>query len=251
MVTHVYFDLDNTLYNFEEASAKAVKATARKAYEMFGLNEKEFIDLYGEYMHKQEREAPFPNAGMHSRVLRFKMMLEYYHLPVLPYAADLSKYYWESLIKDIKPEKGLVNLLKQLKAGDYFIGLGTNMQAYPQYKKLVKLGIEGYFDGLITSEEAAYEKPQREFFQFILDQDKVEADECLFLGDNIIHDVFPALEIGMRAGLYTPNLPEDRLKKYVKLAEEKGYKIKEYHGSIQDIGREPGVIHQIKNWENL
>ena len=44
------------------------------------------------------------------------------------------------------------------------IGLGTDMTAYMQYEKLIRLGLMEYMDFIVSSEEAGTDKPGNAFF---------------------------------------------------------------------------------------
>ncbi|WP_026506609.1 HAD family hydrolase [Butyrivibrio sp. MC2013] len=240
MIKNIYFDLDNTLYDFDTASDLAVNTVAGYASEKYGASKEYWVDKYNEYMYRQEKEAPYPNSGMHSRTIRYKLILEELGQKVIPGAGELGHLYWKTLIDSISPGHGIDTLLKSLHENGYHIGLATNMTSYVQFEKIRVLGLSDYFDSLVTSEEAVFEKPQRQFFEYILGFDAADASTSLMIGDNLRLDVLASMECGMRALFYTGNLSSDKLNAAAKLAENKGYRLTEFRGSMFDLDQITG-----------
>ena len=83
------------------------------------------------------------------------------------------------------------------------IGIGTDMTAYIQYKKLEAIGAEVYIDFMVTSEEAGVEKPHYHLFELCVEKAGVRAEECAFIGDNVKKDIEGAWESGLRGIWYT------------------------------------------------
>lgn len=78
------------------------------------------------------------------------------------------------------------------------------MTAYVQYQKLKKLGVMPYVDFIVTSEEAGAEKPAQCFFELCLKKAGCKPEECVFIGDNLEHDVLGAARCGMAGVWYRP-----------------------------------------------
>ena len=74
-------------------------------------------------------------------------------------------------------------------------------------KKLAKLGLADLCDFLVSSEEAAAEKPDRAIFELCRKKAGCRAEECLFIGDNPTCDIQGALDAGMQ-GLWLVHKPE-------------------------------------------
>ena len=83
------------------------------------------------------------------------------------------------------------------------IGIGTDMTAYIQYKKLEAIGAEVYIDFMVTSEEAGVEKPHYHLFELCVEKAGVRVEECAFIGDNVKKDIEGAWESGLRGIWYT------------------------------------------------
>lgn len=87
--------------------------------------------------------------------------------------------------------------MEELKNRHIRIGIGTDMTASIQYKKLLKLGLAPYIDFIVTSQEAGVEKPHPHFFDICLEKAGCLPEECAFVGDNQKKDVKGALDHGM------------------------------------------------------
>ena len=111
------------------------------------------------------------------------------------------KFYAEKLgITEYEVEE----LMKELKQRGIYIGIGSNMTSDVQYRKILKLGLGKYIDGIVTSEEAGEEKPHRKLFDLCVEKAGVMVEESIFIGDSIAHDVTGAQNIGMPVILYRP-----------------------------------------------
>ena len=84
------------------------------------------------------------------------------------------------------------------------IGLGTDMTAYMQYEKLIRLGLMEYMDFIVSSEEAGTDKPGNAFFMLCARKAGCLPGECLFIGDNIVRDYGGAAAAGMQARWFIP-----------------------------------------------
>ena len=197
------FDLDDTLYDFTAASKRALDGACREAERLLGIPADDVRADYARILHEQQTETP-DDAGCHSRLIRFARMLEERGLP-LSYADVITDAYWKSFLDGIVPFPGAADALDGLRAAGVRIGLGTNMTADWQYRKLARLGLIDRFDFIVSSEEAGAEKPTPRFFALCVRKARCPAAECLFVGDNLHLDIFGALAAGMQAVWFQPD----------------------------------------------
>lgn len=211
MVKAVIFDIDDTLYNYMENDRRVKKELQEWCAEKLGISAEE----YQEYLKKGEKyandRAGWGYAVNHNRLVRYQTMLELLGKPVIPYAYEMYELYWDSLISQIVPNSGVVELLQDLKVRGTYIGLGSNMTADIQYRKIMKLRLGEYIDGIVTSEEAGIEKPDARLFRLCAEKAGVDVSECVFIGDSVNHDVRGAQAAGMPVMLYDSegNVTED------------------------------------------
>ncbi|MCD8147739.1 MAG: HAD family hydrolase [Clostridiales bacterium] len=193
----VIFDIDDTLYNYKTANAQVMGVLCRYARRELGVDEAAFRADYDRVMRFQFREYG-QTAGCHSRAIRLQLLLEERGLP-LRHAAVMNDLYWNALLDAIVPSPGVTELISAAKGRGLRIGVGSDMTADWQLKKLEKLGLLDAMDFVVTSEEAGVEKPDPGLFLLCAKKAGCLPEECLFIGDNLRKDVLGAQSAGMEA----------------------------------------------------
>lgn len=193
----VIFDLDNTLYDYDAAHEHAFGALCAFAGNTLDLSEADFRTVYREIMDEQISRAGGEYAAIHNRMIRFQMILERLGKPIL-YAPEMADMYWGAFLDACQPVPGVRETLESLRSA-YTIGIGTNMTADYQFRKLQILGLLDLIDFLVSSEEVGAEKPARKLFAVCAEKAGCDAGACLFVGDSLTHDVRGALNAGMEA----------------------------------------------------
>lgn len=115
-------------------------------------------------------------------------------------------YAWNCIIKDF-PEHRLEfikNLAQQKKFKLILLSNTNNMhidfikQNVPFYEEF-----KAYFDAFYLSQQINLRKPNADIFEFVLDENKLKAEECLF-----IDDTKDNTDTANRLGFYTWNIDE-------------------------------------------
>ena len=193
----VFFDLDNTLYSYDNADEAAQRALNEFCARQFGLS-KEFTERkIHEMMDLLIEEMGWRQAATHDRLIRFSRFLQEIGQPIFPYAGMMYEIYWDTLIQNMKPEKGVYRFLEALKGRGYDVACATNMMSQMQYRKVQKLGMGSLLEDLITSAEVCTEKPDPEFFRFCVKKAGFQPEECVYIGDNYRLDVLGSRAAGL------------------------------------------------------
>lgn len=208
MIKAVIFDVDNTLYNFTKAHKVAFRALAAYADERLGLSGESFERLHRETA-EELRAYMGEVAALHNRCIRYQVMLEKLGLPLYPHVLEMEGFYWDTLLKEAVPSANAKETLRSLKDRGIRIGVGTDMTARMQFRKLEMLGMLAYVDFLVSSEEAGAEKPALSFFARCVEKAGFGKKECLFVGDSLRKDVLGALDAGLQAVWYGPESPAE------------------------------------------
>ena len=198
----VFFDLDGTLYDYDRGDRLGKEAIVSYMKEHFGLDQDVTRAALSRAFRESRERIGYDSGSTHNRLIRYQMMLEDLSLPIHPHAMALAALYWDTLIGSSSPEPGLVPLLAALKAGGYVTGVGTNMTAMIQFRKLEALGLWPYIDILVTSEEVGTEKPDRKVFDWCARKAGLSNRECIYIGDTWGHDIAGAENAGMTGILY-------------------------------------------------
>lgn len=202
MLKAVIFDIDDTLYSFRDAHRQAMEELAPFVREKLGILPEDFQRDYQRFLAFQ-MEVHGDVAGCHSRTIRFQLMLEERHLP-LRWAPELSDRYWNAVLGAMCPNPGVTEFVAALQERGICMGVGTDMTADWQMKKLLRLGLLDKLNFVVTSEEAGVEKPEPELFQLCARKARCLPEECLFIGDNLKKDVLGAQAAGMQALWFQP-----------------------------------------------
>lgn len=197
MIKAWFFDVDNTLYDYDTAHAAALQALTGQLGPDLGLSPEAFAALHQEAYRIQQDRVGAQTAAIHSRLLRYQIMLERLGKP-LSLAPRMTGLYWTAFLAHMRMTPGADTCMAFLRERGCAVGIGTNMTADYQYAKLERLGLLRYVDLMVTSEEAGAEKPDPRFFRLCVQKAGCAAGECVFLGDNPVHDVQGAEQAGLR-----------------------------------------------------
>ena len=203
MIKAVIFDLDNTLYNYDANHIYGMEALVNYCRDTFGLTEKETKECYAKAGRIMADRIGTDTAAIHSRMLRLQCMMELMENPLFPHVQKMYHIYWDTFIRHMEPNPGVLDFLMELRKRNIPVGIGTDMTAYIQYKKLEAIGVASYIDFIVTSEEAGVEKPDSHLFELCVKKAGVPAEKCAFIGDNVKKDIEGAWENGLKGIWYT------------------------------------------------
>lgn len=96
---------------------------------------------------------------------------------------------------------GVIELLDGLRDAGKKIYLLTNAQESFTVPEMDELDILKYFDGIMISSEERVCKPQRQFFEKLLEKYQLEPADCLMVGNDKNADMMGAKSVGID-GLY-------------------------------------------------
>lgn len=170
----ICFDLDDTLYKEIDYLKSAYKEIAKTVGHPEAAGQMLEWYLTGE------------NA--------FKKLIETYNLTVG--IADLLKIYREHF-PDIHLDEGVKEYLVRLKEDGVRLGLISDGRSLTQRNKIKALGLEGFFDIEIISEEFGTEKPCLKNYQAVMDMFP-ERKVFVYVGDNTAKDFVAPNQLGWR-----------------------------------------------------
>lgn len=204
MIKAIIFDIDNTLYSYDDAHAVAWEVLCAYALAQLGMDRETFSRCHKDAAALVRDRLGTDCAALHNRQLRYQVLLEENHLP-LHHAIAMNDLYWNTLIASAVPNPGIAECLPALKQAGFILGIGTDMTIDYQLKKLTKLQMLHLFDFIVSSEEVNAEKPGVKLFLTCAKKAGVKPEECLFIGDSLKKDVLGSRAAGMHALWYTPD----------------------------------------------
>lgn len=185
----VLIDTDNTLYPYEPAHRAAMKMVQEKAAQLFNVSPKRFEEAY-HAAREQVKQRLKGAASSHSRLLYFQRMLELMGLgSQVLLALDLEQTYWRTFLSNARLFEGVRDFLEELRIAGIPSVVVTDLTAQIQFRKIVYFGLDHYFDFIVTSEEAGYDKPHSEPFRLAVEKMQA-AGKCVWMvGDNPVNDI--------------------------------------------------------------
>lgn len=195
----VAFDIDGTFYPLFQTNMRVLAAS------LFHLP---FALKYNRARQELRREDSFKSLpllkkrGNAERMCRLiydkddKETVEYFLEKEKRVFTD--RYY--SLFKNIKPYKGVENLLSLLKDSNYPMAV---LSDFPVGSKLLSMGLSSYFPIQLSSEDMGRSKPCLTPFEVLCEKLGVEKENILYVGDSPYKDSLGAKRAGLKSALIT------------------------------------------------
>lgn len=184
----VLFDTDNTLYPYEPPHQAAMLAVRTKATRIFGIEPEKFDQSFNA-ARKAIKDRLGNTASSHSRLLYFQQMLEIIGLrSQVLLALDLEQTYWRTFLSNAQLFTGVKEFLDDLRIAGIPTAIVTDLTAQIQFRKIVYFGLDHYFDYIVTSEEAGFDKPHKAPFEIAAQKMQSKGGCIWMIGDNPVTD---------------------------------------------------------------
>lgn len=197
---HIFFDLDNTLWDFDKSSILAFE----KIYEIFHLinyNIPSATHFHHTYFEHNNRLWELYRQGKIDKEFlkdeRFRLPLKDYGIINDNLAHDLGESYTDFAARMVALVPNTIEILSYLKEKNYNIHLITNGFLEVQSIKMQASGLDKYIDKTFISEVVGYKKPDHRIFYHAMEKVGANIENCVMIGDDLSVDILPAKEIGM------------------------------------------------------
>ena len=197
---HIFFDLDNTLWDFDKSSILAFD----KIYEIFNLinygipNAKDFHKTYFDHNNRlweQYRQGKIDKEFLKTE--RFRLPLNDYGIVNEKLAIDLGESYTDLAARLVALVPNTMETLSYLKEKNYKIHLITNGFLEVQSIKMQASGLDMMIDSSFVSEVVGFKKPDHRIFHHAINEVGGSIENSVMIGDDLSVDIIPAKEIGM------------------------------------------------------
>ena len=197
---HIFFDLDNTLWDFDKSSMMAFD----KIYDIFNLidygipSASHFHHTYFEYnnvLWELYRKGEIDKDFLKNE--RFRLPLEDYDIYDEKLAHELGESYTDYAARIVALVPNTMEVLNYLKEKNYKIHLITNGFLEVQNIKMQASGLNKMIDETFVSEVVGFKKPDHRIFYHAIESVGATIENSVMIGDDLSVDIIPAKEIGI------------------------------------------------------
>ena len=195
---HIFFDLDNTLWDFDVNARITMEQTVAELKldqqiddfeEFYAYYEKINSALWEAYRKQEIRKPELIKKRFEDTLLRFNIkgvdpvtMNELY-LDIMPLQTTLLP--------------GVIETLDYLKSRHYHLHIISNGFKKVQTQKIKSSGLSAYFEKLFVSEEVNAPKPDVRIFRHALMNCNASKKKSIMIGDSFETDIIGAMGFGI------------------------------------------------------
>lgn len=187
MIKAVLIDIDDTIFDFEKCS----KISFLKTLEKFNLKFKEedfsYFNKVNDILWTKQKLGEINIKEVF--IKRDYLMVKYFNLDIEK--GLFNDLFVKFLYDEIEMVDGIEDLLLYL-SDKYKIFTASNGIYKMQENRLKKSNLDKYFDKIFVSDKIGFEKPDKKFFQKIMDLTKFSNDDLIMIGDSIKSDIIGA-----------------------------------------------------------
>ncbi len=197
---YLFFDLDNTLFDFNEAERQAFEKVCmvygiRFCPELFA-----FYHAVNDALWKSLERGEVTQKDLQTR--RFEEVCRQVKKTDVC-CEEMNRDYRNFLAECSVMVPGALNVVQGLSE-TCTICLVTNGVSKTQRKRLQGSPLMEVVSEVFISEEVGFHKPQKEFFDYVLEKTGAGRQEALVIGDSVTSDILGGKNAGIDTCLYDP-----------------------------------------------
>jgi len=188
---HLFFDLDDTLWDSKRNSTEALCELFGK-YRLdstFGFTEENFVAHFHQVNYALwDRYSAGEIDQLQLRQIRFPLVFQALGVTDVPATEPMQDDYLTICPRKPHLMPHTFEVLDYLK-DKYHLHIITNGFDDVQFIKMNSSGITGYFMEVVTALRAGCQKPNRQIFDFARQRAQADCSDCLMIGDNLLADI--------------------------------------------------------------
>lgn len=195
---HLFFDLDNTLWDFKANSKEAF-------YEVFsklGLLSRivdferflQIYEMYNEHLWTEYRKGKVNKD--HMRAERIVLTFQEFGIDDAEMVKKTNELYLQTAPRKTNLFPDVHETLQYLSR-NYNLYILTNGFAEVQLQKISSCELQKYFKKIFMAEMVGFQKPDRRFFEYAIKSVHAHKNECLIIGDDPEADIRGGVNAGI------------------------------------------------------
>ncbi|VYS74714.1 Putative HAD-hydrolase YfnB [Anaerococcus vaginalis] len=187
MIKAVLIDIDDTIFDFEKCSKNSFLKTLEKFNLKFKEEDFSYFNKVNDILWTKQKLGEINIKEVF--IKRDYLMGKYFNIDIEK--GLFNDLFVKFLYDEIEMVDGIEDLLLYL-SDKYKIFTASNGIFKMQENRLKKSNLDKYFDKIFVSDKIGYEKPDKKFFQKIMDLTKFSNDDLIMIGDSIKSDIIGA-----------------------------------------------------------
>jgi YjjG family noncanonical pyrimidine nucleotidase len=199
MYKYILFDADNTLLDFDKAEEISISNT----FIYFGIDicySKRFSEINSSLWRL------FEIGGIEREEIktkRFQLLLDELGINNIS-ASEMSEKYLYELSCSSYTYDGAEELCEELAKAGKNLYIITNGHTVTQTKRLKNSNFIKYIKKSFISEQIGYQKPNKEYFDYVLNEINANESECIIIGDSLSSDIKGGINSGIDTCWFNP-----------------------------------------------
>lgn len=194
MIKAVLIDIDDTIFDFNKCSKNAFKKTLKKLD--LSYKEKDFL-YFNEVNDILWNKQKLGKININEVFIERSIMMSKY------FEHDIEKEIFNDLfVEFLYDEDEMVDDIEDLLSylsNKYQIYAASNGIYDMQINRLKKSNLDKYFKDIFVSDKMVYEKPDKKFFEKIMNITKYSNKNLIMIGDSIKSDIIGAKNSGIKS----------------------------------------------------
>lgn len=187
MIKAVLIDIDDTIFDFEKCSKNSFLKTLEKFNLKFKEEDFSYFNKVNDILWTKQKLGEINIKEVF--IKRDYLIGKYFNIDIEK--GLFNDLFVKFLYDEIEMVDGIEDLLLYL-SDKYKIFTASNGIFKMQENRLKKSNLDKYFDKIFVSDKIGYEKPDKKFFQKIMDLTKFSNDDLIMIGDSIKSDIIGA-----------------------------------------------------------
>lgn len=202
MIQHIFFDLDNTLWDHRKNAYLTLNEifAREKVQEKYQLGFEEFHKEYftiNENLWAGIRDGKIDKQYIRDH--RFYDSFLFFGIDDKELSQKFENNFLDQIIENNELVEGAFDILEYLAQKKYRLHILSNGFEEVTYRKCELSGIKNYFATITSADEINIRKPQPEIFEYALKKADAKKENSIIIGDDWIADVEGGLAFGMDA----------------------------------------------------
>lgn len=195
---HLFFDLDNTLWDFRANSKDAFYEVFTRLGLLSRINDfdrfLEVYEMYNEHLWIEYRKGRLKKDHMRSE--RLVLTFRDFGIEDPDMVRQTNDLYLQTAPKKTNLFPGVHEILEYLLQ-KYRLYILTNGFAEVQLQKINSCDLNKFFTKIFMAELVGFQKPDRRFFEYAIRSVHAHKNECLIIGDDPEADIRGGVNAGI------------------------------------------------------